>query len=267
MTELVLVLSDSFIPLKSPDIDPQFKSIIMPNKVQYVLCLGNVINQETFDWLNGLSSNLIIVRGDYDINKNYPEKKSIKIGNFQIGMIHGHQIMPLGDLDSLSNIQRELDCDILLYGHTHKLNIVTKDNKLFLNPGSITGALSPLMEDCFPSFMILALQDNEVIIYSYVLSDRSKKFEVGHVEYIKGSNELKVIQKVSIENIEEENEEKEEDEKINNEEKNDVEKKEEEKTNNEKENNTQEENIQDNNDKKVIENEKEDTEEKKNKDE
>ena len=42
--ELVLVVGDMFIPQRSPDITDQFKSILTPNKVQHVLCLGNIGN-------------------------------------------------------------------------------------------------------------------------------------------------------------------------------------------------------------------------------
>jgi vacuolar protein sorting-associated protein 29 len=251
-----------FIPLRTPEIDVQFRSILVPNKIQHVLCLGNVGNQETFDWLHSLSSDFHAIRGDYDINKNLPEKLSIQIGNFKIGMIHGHQIIPMGDLEILSNVQRELDCDILASGYTHQLSVNIKENKLYLNPGSISGALSPLNEDCIPSFILMVLQGEDATIYSYVLSDKTKKFEVGQMEYFRGSNELKIVKAIGEEEGEkEEKEEKEEKDKENkenekqdddnkiNEENNNSEKKEEENNdiNNEDEKNVQQELINDNN--------------------
>ena len=272
-TELVLIVSDLFIPLRTPEIDAQFRSILLPNKIQHVLCLGNVGNQETFDWLHSLSSDFHAIRGDYDINKNLPEKLSIQIGNFKIGMIHGHQIIPMGDLEILSNVQRELDCDILASGYTHQLSVNLKENKLYLNPGSISGALSPLNEDCIPSFILMVLQGEDATIYSYVLSDKTKKFEVGQMEYFRGSNELKIVKAIGEEDEKEEKEEKDkensekdkennenekqdDDNKIN-EEKNDLEKKEEENkdTNNEEENNVQKELINDNNPSSLNQNE------------
>ena len=261
-TELVLIVSDLFIPLRTPEIDAQFRSILLPNKIQHVLCLGNVGNQETFDWLHSLSSDFHAIRGDYDINKNLPEKLSLQIGNFKIGMIHGHQIIPMGDLEILSSVQRELDCDILASGYTHQLSANIKENKLYLNPGSISGALSPLNEDCIPSFILMVLQGEDATIYSYVLSDKTKKFEVGQMEYFRGSNELKIVKAIGEEEGEkEEKEEKEEKDKENkenekqdddnkiNEENSNSEKKEEENNdiNNEDEKNVQQELINDNN--------------------
>ena len=197
-TELVLVLSDISVPLKSPSIDDQFKSILLPNKITHLLCLGNIGNQDTLYWLQNLSSNLHIVKGDYDIYKNYPEKKVVQIGSFRLGMIHGHQILPPEDTDALLDIQRELDCDVLLSGFTYKYSINIHGNKLFLNPGSITGGLSPLMDECVPSFILMAIIGDEMVIYSYVLNDRNEKFQVGQIEYKNGSNELKIIKEIKF---------------------------------------------------------------------
>ena len=40
-------------------------------------------------------------------------------------------------------MQRQLDVDILLFGHTHKCEVYEHENKFYINPGSITGAYSP----------------------------------------------------------------------------------------------------------------------------
>ena len=203
--ELVLVVGDMFIPQRSPDITEQFKTILTPNKVQHVLCLGNIGNRESYDWLKSLSNDFHSVKGDFD-EGDIPEKKCVHIGDFNIGLIHGHQVLPWGDLESLTNIQRSLGCDILLSGHTHKTNIKVKENKLYINPGSISGAFSPLIEDTIPSFILMVLTGEEAIIYLYTLNDKNKKFEVNKFEYTKGADNYK-----NVENNEEEDEEKNED--------------------------------------------------------
>ena len=204
--ELVLVVGDMFIPQRSPDISEQFKSILTPNKVQHVLCLGNIGNKDSLDWLKSLSSDFHYVKGDFD-EGDIPDRKCVKIGDFNIGLIHGHQILPWGDLESLANIQRSLGSDILLSGHTHKTSIQVKENKLFINPGSISGAFSPLIEDTIPSFILMVLQGEEAIIYLYTLNDKNKKFEVEKYEYAKGANNYK-----KTDNNEDEEEEKKEEE-------------------------------------------------------
>ena len=203
--ELVLVVGDMFVPQRSPDINEQFKSILIPNKLQHVLSLGNIGSRESYDWLKSLSNDFHTVKGDFDEGE-IPEKKVVQIGEFKIGMIHGHQVLPWGDLDALTNIQRELGCDILLSGHTHQIDIKVKDKKFYINPGSISGAFSHLIADPNPSFVLMVLQGEEAIVYLYILNDKSQKFELSKIEFSKGSNEYKMVKD------EEENEEEEEDE-------------------------------------------------------
>ena len=129
--DLALIIGDMFVPLRSPDICEQFKTILTPNKVNHVLSLGNIGNRESYDWLKSLSSDFHEVKGDFDTN-DIPERKVLKIGEFTIGMLHGHQIMPWGDLEAMSSIQRSMGCDILVTGHTHKAFVIAKEGKLYL---------------------------------------------------------------------------------------------------------------------------------------
>jgi vacuolar protein sorting-associated protein 29 len=75
---------------------------------------------------------------------NYPEQKVVTVGQFRIGLCHGHQVVPWGEPDSLALIQRQLDVDILISGHTHKFEAYEQENKFYINPGSATGAYNPL---------------------------------------------------------------------------------------------------------------------------
>ncbi len=203
--ELVLVVGDMFVPQKSQDIDPQFKTILIPNKLQHVLSLGNIGSRESYDWLKSLSNDFHSVKGDFD-EGDMPEKKLVTIGEFKIGMIHGHQVLPWGNIESLSSIQRQLDCDILLSGNTHEIDVKVADNKLYINPGSISGAFSNCVADPSPSFVLMVLQGQEAIIYLYVLNDRTQKFEVNKIEFTKGAENYKVVNDNENEN-ENENEE------------------------------------------------------------
>ena len=136
-----------------------------------------------------------------------PEKKVVQIGEFKIGMIHGHQVLPWGNLEALSSVQRELDCDILLSGCTHQIDVKSKENKFYINPGSISGAFSNVVADPSPSFVLMILQGTEAIVYLYVLNDRTQKFDVNKIEFTKGSSEFKVIK--DDEDAEEEDDKKE----------------------------------------------------------
>ena len=188
--ELVLVVGEMFVPQRAPDISEQFKSILIPNKLQHVLSLGNIGSRESNDWLKSLSNDFHQVKGDFD-EGDIPEKKVVQIGEFKIGMVHGHQVLPWGDPEALSNVQRELGCDILLSAHTHQIDVRAKEGKFFINPGSISGAFSHLMPDPTPSFVLMVLQGEDAIVYLYVLNDKKQKFEVSKLEFSKTSGDFK----------------------------------------------------------------------------
>ena len=215
--ELVLVVGDMFVPQRAPDIDPQFKAILIPNKLQHVLSLGNIGSRESYDWLRSLSSDFHGVKGDYD-EGDMPETKLVTIGDFKIGMIHGHQILPIGDTESLSRVARQLDCDIFISGNTHQIGVKVLDNKLYINPGSISGAFSNVVPDPSPSFILMVLTGMEAIVYLYVLNDKTQKFDVSKVEYRKGAEKYNVVNDNENENDEDNYEESGEEPEYNNEE-------------------------------------------------
>jgi len=168
--ELALIVGDFHIPTRALDVPDKFKDLLLPNKVHNVICTGNVGSKETVDWLKGLSNSFYMSKGDYDDLPGVPETKIFTIGKFKIGLVHGHQVVPWGDEEALANYQRELDCDILIYGHTHQNKISSLNGKFFVNPGSATGAYSAFKTETNPSFIILEFNGDNVgaFIYEYV---------------------------------------------------------------------------------------------------
>ena len=166
---MVLVLGDLHIPHRCSSLPAKFKKLLVPGRIQHILCTGNLCTKESYDYLKTLASDVHVVRGDFDEvrtlghdlikeifsknlsnffsnfqNLNYPEQKVVTVGQFRIGLSHGHQVVPWGDPESLALIQRQLDVDILISGHTHKFEAYEHDNKFYINPGSATGAFNPL---------------------------------------------------------------------------------------------------------------------------
>ena len=122
------------------------------------------------DYLKSVCPDVHIVRGDMDEDPSLPEDKVVTIGQFKIGLCHGHQvrrpapprqslfwgwsrvrrgltfcawcwllqIIPWGEKEALAIKRRQLDVDILVTGHTHKFEAHKHEGKLLLNPGSAT---------------------------------------------------------------------------------------------------------------------------------
>ncbi len=49
--ELVLVVGDLHIPHRAPGIPDKFQRMLVPNKMQHVLCVGNVMSTKELEML------------------------------------------------------------------------------------------------------------------------------------------------------------------------------------------------------------------------
>ncbi|XP_074604748.1 vacuolar protein sorting 29 [Brevipalpus obovatus] len=168
---LALVLGDTHIPYRSHSLPNKFKKLLVPGRIHHILCTGNLCDKETYDYLKTLASEVHVVRGDFDDpNSNYPEQKVVNIGQFRIGLCHGHQAIPWSSQESLFLIQRQMDVDILITGHSHKFDAFEADGCFYINPGSATGAYSPFMDlPVKPSFVLIDIQSSAAVVYVYTL--------------------------------------------------------------------------------------------------
>lgn len=182
---LVLVVGDMHIPFRASGLSPKFKKLLVPGKIQHILCTGNLTTKDSYDYLKSLAADVHIVKGDFDDNPSYPEQKVVTVGQFRIGMCHGHQVVPWGDIESLAMLQRQLDVDILLFGHTHKFEAYEHDSHFYINPGSITGAYSSTTSSVSPSFVLMDIQSSTVVTYVYQLEGQEVKVE--RIEYQKST--------------------------------------------------------------------------------
>ncbi|CAD7950526.1 unnamed protein product [Amoebophrya sp. A120] len=142
--DLVLVIGDQHIPQRTRDLPECFKDLLQTDKIKIVLCTGNCGSKAVLDGLQGLGHEVHCVRGESDdkaiLGRELPESLVVEVGAFKVGMISGYQILPWKSDAALLQWQRKLGCDVLISGHTHEARCFALENKLFLNPGSATGA-------------------------------------------------------------------------------------------------------------------------------
>jgi len=186
---LVLVIGDLHIPHRIHDLPGKFKKLLVPGKIQQILCTGNVCDRETYEYLRTVSPDVNVVKGDYD-ETTFPLSITVTHAPIRIGVIHGHQCIPTGDLDSLSAIARQMDVDVLISGHTHTFQAVEYDGRFFVNPGSATGAWTGLWNgEPTPSFALMDIQGPVVVTYVYQLIDGEVRVE--KIEYRKDADNFK----------------------------------------------------------------------------
>lgn len=140
---LVLVIGDLHIPFRAHDLPAKFKKLLVPGKIQQIICTGNVCNTDYLHYLRTIAGDVHLVKGDYDDNPHFPSSLILNHAPLRIGVLHGHQVVPAGDTQSLAAVARAMDVDILLTGHTHRFEAFELEGRFFVNPGSATGAWHP----------------------------------------------------------------------------------------------------------------------------
>ena len=68
---------------------------------------------------------------------------------------------------------------------SHKNEVVLQDDCYHINPGSITGAYSPLTPNATRSFILLAIQESKLVCYVYELVNG--EVEVSKTEFTKAT--------------------------------------------------------------------------------
>ncbi|EFN60021.1 hypothetical protein CHLNCDRAFT_133211 [Chlorella variabilis] len=144
---LVLCIGHLHLPHRAADLPPKFKSLLGPGKVSHILCPGNLCTE------------------------------MVSIGDFRIGVCHGHQVVPWGDREALAVLQRKLDCDILVTGHTHRFEAYRHEGRLVISTGSATGAYSAVTPHPTPSFALMDVDGGKATVYVYELVEGQVKVD------------------------------------------------------------------------------------------
>ncbi|CCW62770.1 unnamed protein product [Phytomonas sp. EM1] len=166
---LALVLGDLHVPQRAAHIHEAFRKMFHPDRIQMVFVTGNVTSKAMLRYLYSIFPEVYCTRGDFDHAdmEDLPESLVVEVEDLKVGLVHGHQIVPLGDRESLAAFQRQLDVDLLISGGTHLSKIFEFDSHLFVDPGSATGAFTAYDLNVIPSFVLLDIQKSSVIAFTY----------------------------------------------------------------------------------------------------
>ncbi|MDQ9170034.1 metallophosphoesterase family protein [Oxalobacteraceae bacterium R-40] len=106
------------------------EAIVALSGVDQIIHAGDIGKPEILDKLAEIAP-VTAVRGNNDHGAwaaELPESRYIRIGNLTIFLIH--------DLKEISFDLREANVDIVIAGHSHRPLIETRDDVMFINPGS-----------------------------------------------------------------------------------------------------------------------------------
>ncbi len=188
----VLIIGDSHIPRRAKKVPVSIiKSITnhvkKHGKFDQTFCTGDLVKTEVFpDFLQSITkrNKFLVVQGNMDYFEKIENPLELrysfeKLRDLKIGMIHGHQISPRGDILQLTSYAKKMGVNVLISGHTHTESIKQRENILLLNPGSVCGAWS-FVASGIPSYIIMDLskqEDKSIFIRIHIYRERGSIVE------------------------------------------------------------------------------------------
>jgi len=171
----ILVIGDTHIPERAHEIPRQILDMIGGEHFDFVLCTGDLTDERVKELFARLGK-LYVVRGNMDF-LNLPQSAQIEADGFTLGLIHGDTVYPRGDERELAKEAQKRHVDILISGHTHRLAVssteIERRKVLLIDPGSATGVWGGGPASGIPSFVILEIKRNQVIVTSFELVGES----------------------------------------------------------------------------------------------
>jgi vacuolar protein sorting-associated protein 29 len=188
-SRLVLVIGDLHIPDRALDIPAKFKKLLAPGKIGQTLCLGNLTDKPTYDYLRSIAPDLKIVKGRYDSDAtSLPLSQVVTHGSLRIGFMEGFTVVSPTEADLLLAEANKLNVDVLCWGGTHTFDAYEYGDRFFVNPGSATGAFTTGWmeegEDIVPSFCLMDVQGISLTLYVYQLRKDANGVESVGVEKV-----------------------------------------------------------------------------------
>jgi putative phosphoesterase len=160
----VLVFGDTHIPSRRDSIPAAFYDHIEHTSYDMALITGDLVREADMrSALPPLPRSFIVV-GNMDYGSQYNFHERVQLDEFNVLLLHGTQLRPRGNVTQLWEIVQEIDADIAIHGHTHTPSIETHEDKLFLNPGTITGATGGWGGRTDASFIELEVSKNELTV-------------------------------------------------------------------------------------------------------
>lgn len=155
---VVGIVSDTHIPDRTRNLQPQLLESLEYRKVNLILHAGDICIQRVLDELREVAP-VLAVKGNRDIvfGNDLPISRSLEIEGTKILLTHGHIGMTDYWLDKLQHmimgyrldryvkrVRKEMPgAGVYIFGHSHKSEVIRQDNVLFFNPGSVSIGLPP----------------------------------------------------------------------------------------------------------------------------
>ena len=159
---LILVIGDLNIPNKAIELDPKFKKLFVPGKIQHILATGNLTCPSVLQYLSTVAPQVSIVSGVWD-QMSCKDTHILNIGDLVIGL-YAQPI--IGGTKAYSALARKLNVDVLITGGL-EFRAYELHSRFYLCPGSAT----------LGTFCLLDINQSSLVCYIYKIEDNDIKVD------------------------------------------------------------------------------------------
>jgi putative phosphoesterase len=179
----ILVFGDTHIPSRRDSIPASFYSHIEGTEYDLALVTGDLVRETEMRAALPTLPTCHIVQGNMDYGSGFNFHKQVQIDDFNILLIHGTQLRPRGNIKQLGEIVMNVNADVGIHGHTHTPAIDLHDGRLFLNPGTISGATGGWAGRVDASFIELEISGPQMTVVLHLTDWQvSKQSSLGFVK-------------------------------------------------------------------------------------
>lgn len=164
----VLIFGDLHIPTRRDSLPEEFSKRIAQTRYDLALITGDLVREEEVRAVMPPLPTCYIVQGNMDFGASYEFHHRLKIEDLNFLLLHGTQLRPRGNIEQLYKILLNVDGDVAVHGHTHVPSIDLYNDRLFLNPGTITGATGGRGGRKDASFIELEVSGTELSVTLFI---------------------------------------------------------------------------------------------------
>lgn len=153
MSKTLLVTGDTHGSIRT--LYPLIDRLSGERNLDLIIHLGDFVEdaEELASIFSDLS--LVMVAGNNDwMRKDIARKKVLQLEGHGLLLLHGNGYLGESGAKKMRGLAKKKDCDIVLFGHTHRFFLEEKEGIFRINPGSPTRPRG----DGIPSAVLLTLQ-------------------------------------------------------------------------------------------------------------
>ena len=118
-------------------------AVFKEHGVEYIIHAGDFISPITFNYMKDIDVPFVGVFGNNDGEKAFLRKRYKNIGGLHErcfkGEIGGLKFIVLHENDLVDSLAKSGDYDVVVYGHTHEIDVRKVGKTLVINPGEVCG--------------------------------------------------------------------------------------------------------------------------------